>query len=101
LAQINALQGSSNLQARAEVARLREQLYQADEELSDTKKNHRYDLLSEGYSKLAEDANESLEKTLRAIDANSDMQQRIVENMLNVITTDYQTAYSSINDIIE
>ena len=100
LAQINALQGNSNLQARAEVARLREQLYEADRELSDTKKNHRYDLLSEGYSKLAEDANETLDKTLRAVDANSDMQERIVNNMLNTIKTNYKDAYSSINDII-
>lgn len=100
LAQINALQGSSNLQARAEVARLREQLYEADQELSDTRQNHRYDMLSKGFSQLSDDANEALDETLRAVDANSELQQRVVENMLGIIKTNYNDAYSSINNII-
>jgi len=53
LAQLNSLEGSTNKQAQAEAARLRQQLSDADESLEDTRYNHRYDMLNQGYDQLS------------------------------------------------
>ena len=100
LAQINALQGNSNQAARAQVARLREQLFEADEGLSETRRDHRYDLINEGYSKLSEDAQKSLDDTLRHVAANASEQERIVEQMLSVVKGNYDEAYTTIQQRI-
>lgn len=100
LSQLNSLEGVSNRQAKAQAARLREQLSQTDEELNDTKKNHRYDMLSQGYDKLSQDIQETLDQTLRHIQANSDEQDKIVAMMLNQVADHYNEAYDAIQQRI-
>lgn len=100
-AQIAALEGVSNKAGQAELARLRADLADKEEDLGDTKKDHAYNLRIEGYDKLSDDANEALQKTLKAMETNSDLQQQTVSNMLDKIKEKYKTAYDEIAKIIE
>lgn len=98
--QVNALQGTTNKQAQAQLARLRDQLNSANEELADTRKSHRYDLISSGYDRLSDDANKSMQQTLDAVKSSSARQEVIVQQMLSTIKNDYEDAYNRIQQVI-
>ena len=100
-AQIAALEGVSNKSGQAELARLKADLAEKEEDLGDTKKDHAYNLRIEGYNQLSDDANDALQKTLKALETNSDLQQQTVSNMLDKIKEKYKTAYDEIAKIIE
>lgn len=99
-AQIAALSNSSDARAEARRLQLEEQLRQAREGQDDTLRQHRNDLISEGYDSLSQNAQTALDDTLNALETNSTFQQEIVSNMLDNIVANYATAYSTINDII-
>lgn len=99
-AQQNALMGVSNAQAKAQQARLAAQIKEKQDELDDTRYNHRYDLLNQGYDKLSEDSQEALDKTLRHVAANAQAQEQIVEQMLSKIAGQYDEAYETIQQRI-
>lgn len=54
----------------------------------------------EGYDKLSSDANEALEDTLHALEANANKQEEVVNMMLERLKTNYGDAYTEIQDII-
>lgn len=54
----------------------------------------------EGYDKLSSDANEALEDTLNALEANANKQEEVVNMMLERLKTNYGDAYAEIQDII-
>lgn len=54
----------------------------------------------EGYDKLSSDANEALEDTLNALEANANKQEEVVNMMLERLKTNYGDAYTEIQDII-
>ena len=54
----------------------------------------------EGYDKLSSDANEALEDTLNALEANANKQEKVVNMMLERLKTNYGDAYTEIQDII-
>jgi len=53
-------------------------------------------MLSQGYDKLSQDIQETLDQTLRHIQANSDEQDKIVAMMLNQVADHYNEAYDAI-----
>lgn len=63
--------------------KLKEQLKSAEDELSDTKRDHANDMQSEGYDKLSDDLQQMLEDTEYEISHNADKQLEIIDSMLN------------------
>ena len=99
--QVAALEGVNDAATLAKKKKLEEQLRSAQETLDDTKRDHRNDLISKGYSKLSDDLNQMLEDTEYEISHNADKQNEIIQSMLNKQVGMYQEAYSKINSIIK
>ena len=95
-AQINALQGVTNDAGMAELAKLRAELAEKESEREDTIRNHSYELQRDGYSQLSQDATESLNNTLTAIEANAQKEEAVVTNMLMRLVETYNTTYGDI-----
>ena len=98
--QIAALEGVNNASAKAEVARLKAQLSEAEEELADTKYDHSIQLQLDGYDEMTKSADEMLNELLEDLKNNAQLQEQVVSNMLNNIVNTYDVAYSKIKDII-
>ena len=99
-AQIASLSGVSTQEGRAELARLRAQLQEAQEDLSDTQQEHRWDMMEQGFSDMAENADKTLDDVTKNLERNSDLQTKIVNQMLDKIKSSYKQTYSEINKII-
>lgn len=99
-AQISALEGVTNQAGQAELARLKAQLAEQEEDLEDTKKEHSYDLQTDAYDQLTTVADEALDKTLKELQTNAEFQKQVVDNMLSYIKTQYKNAYDEISKII-
>lgn len=100
-AQIKALEGVGDAASKAKAAKLKAQAEEARESLQETRDEHEYDLAIKGYDTLATDLQDQLDLTLEKLEYNSDIQQTVVNEMLDGIKTEYNTAYSEINSIIE
>ena len=99
-AQIASLSGVSTQEGRAELARLRAQLQEAQEDLSDTQQEHRWDMMDQGYSDMAENADKTLDDVTKNLERNTDLQTKIVNEMLDNIKSSYKETYTEINKII-
>ena len=99
-AQYEAIKNSNNLADKARAKQLAAQIKEKEEELADTKRDHEYDMRSQGYDKLSEELSEMLENTEYEISHNADKQTEIINNMLNKQIGMYQEAYNKINSII-
>ncbi len=100
-AQILALEGTTNLAAKAELERLKAELAEKQDDLDDTVKSHEYDMISDGYDKMAENAEKQLDNLLHNLETNADEQKMVVDKMLNKIKESYSLAYSEITNIIK
>ena len=100
MAQIRALEGSTNKNSIAELARLKAQLKEQQDELNETVQDHEYEIKISGYDKLSEDAQKAYDDTLKALETNSEKQQEVVNLMLEKIKDSYSSAYGEINNII-
>ena len=69
--------------------------------MADTVAQHRYEVGSEGYSKLADSAQESLSNTLAMVASSSTQQEIIVQQMLANVSAQYQSAYDLIQQKID
>ena len=99
-AQIAALQGVNNTSAQAELKRLQAQLHDAEDSLSDTKRQHQNDMIEQGYNEMSDGLDKALEDTLDELTYNADKQEEVVANMLNNVVGMYGTAYDAIRNII-
>ena len=86
--------------SRAQLARLQAELADAQEDRDDTIREHAYDSQMNAYDKMTENIDESLDNNLRAMEANSEIQDRVVNEMLQKVLYNYNTAYNNINDTI-
>ena len=99
--EIAALEGTSNAAAKARLEELKAQLKDAQDDYDETVRDHEDEIRSEGYDKIAEDASDALDKTLKALDSNSKMQTDVVNKMLDNMVESYDEAYAKIRDIIK
>ena len=99
--QIAALEGVNDAATLAKKKKLEEQLRSSEQTLDDTKRDHRNELISEGFQKMSDDLNQMLEDTEYEISHNADKQNEIIQSMLNKQVGMYQEAYSKINSIIK
>lgn len=72
----------------------------AEDTLSETQRDHRNDMISQGFSKISDDMADMLENTTYEISHNADKQLEIINSMLNKAVGSYQEAYNKINSII-
>ena len=100
-AQAKALEGVNDAASMAKLKKIQAEIKEKESDLNDTKRDHRNDLISEGYSKLSDDLNQMLEDTEYEISHNADKQNEIIQSMLNKQVGMYQEAYSKINSIIK
>lgn len=100
-AEIIALQGSNNLSDQSRLRKLQADLKSAESDLQDTKRDHAYDMQSQGYDKLSSDLKETLENNEYEISHNADKQLEIINSMLDKAVSSYQEAYGKINSIIK
>ena len=100
-AQAAALQGVSNQASQARLARINDELAQKEKDMADSVAQHRYEVGSEGYSKLADSAQESLSNTLAMVASSSTQQEIIVQQMLANVSAQYESAYDLIQQKID
>ena len=99
--QIAALESVNDAATLAKRKKLQEELRSSEQTLDDTKRDHRNELISEGFQKMSDDLNQMLEDTEYEISHNADKQNEIIQSMLNKQVGMYQEAYSKINSIIK
>lgn len=99
--QVLALQGTNDKSSRAKLASLQNELQAARRELADSQYEHNVDVRQQGYDKLADDANEALDRLTDDIKRSTELQNQIIDNMLNLAQNSYQTAYEQIDEIIK
>lgn len=100
-AQIAALEGTTNAVAKAKLEQLKADLADKQEDLNDTKYNHKIDMESNGYDDLATKADNALDSATKAVKTNADMQKSIISNMLDAVEVNYKDVYSNITDIVK
>lgn len=100
-AQIAALEGTTNAVAKAKLEQLKADLADKQDDLNDTKYDHKIDMESKGYDNLADQADKALDSTTQAIKTNTDMQKSVISNMLKEVQKNYKDVYSNITNIVE
>lgn len=100
-AQIAVLENVDDQNSKAQLAQLKAQLKEAQDDLDDTVEDHRLDVLTSGLDKLSEDAQEAYDATITALEESADKQEQIVNEMLAIIKSSYKEAYEEIGDIID
>lgn len=100
-AQYEAIRNSNNISDQSTAKKLKQQIADAEKELSETKRDHAYDMQSQGFDKLSSDLQDSLENTEYEISHNADKQLEIINSMLGKAVSSYQEAYGKINSIIK
>ena len=99
-AQIAALDGVTSSAGLARKKQLEAELANAEKDLSDTKRNHQYDMMQDGYDQMSENLDESLTDIEYSIATSSEKQLQVVQSMLNQMVASYQEAYGKINTIV-
>lgn len=99
-AQYEAIKNSNNLADKAKAKQLAAQIKEKEEELADTKRDHEYDMRSQGYDAMSNELSELLENTEYEISHNADKQLEIINSMLDKEVASYEAAYAKINSII-
>lgn len=84
-AQINALNGVTNDAAVAKRAKLQAELSEKQEDLQDTLYQHSIDLQQEGYDKLSEDMQKSLDDTVKLINGDQKVLNEVAGQMLDLL----------------
>lgn len=95
-AQIAALEGTTNVAAKAKLEQLKADLAEKEEDLEDTKHSHQIDMISKGYDNLTDQADNALDSTLNAVKSNSQMQTAVIDEMLKTTKQKYKDAYAEI-----
>ena len=99
-AQIAALEGVNDAASQAKLKKLKQDLADAEDTLSETQRDHRNDMISQGYDKISDDMADMLENVEYDISHSADKQLEIINSMLNKAVGSYQEAYNKINSII-
>lgn len=87
--------------AVAQLAKLRADLAEREADREELIRNHSFDMQQAGYDQLSQDAQETLDDTLHAIEANAVKEEEVVNMMLGRLTENYSAAYTEINSIID
>lgn len=99
-AQIAALESVNDAASQAKRKKLLQDLKDAQDTLDDTQRDHRNDMISQGYDKLSDDMSEMLDNVEYDISHSTDKQLEIINSMLDKAVGSYQEAFNKISSII-
>lgn len=99
-AQAAALEGANDATSIVQLKKLRQEIADAEDELSETKRQHSVEMQETGYDELSQDLDDILADTTLEIKTNADKQLSIIDEMLTQTVNKYAQAYESINKII-
>ena len=94
--QIAAMEGVTSTSGKAELARLKAQLAEAEDDLNSTKIDHQFEMMSTGYDELSDKADEAYDAVLDSLTRSTEEQERVINEMLERIKTSYKEAYTEI-----
>ena len=100
-AQINSLQNATDSASQAKLVKLQQQLKEAQDDREDTLYNHQIEVRQEGYDKLAEDATNVLNETMRELDGNQATRDSITQYMLDQLDGHEAEANKAIDEQIK
>lgn len=100
-AQIAALEGTSNAASKARLEKLRAELADAEDDMSDTMHQHEVDMKNTGYENLSDEANKALDNTLDAVKKNAAFQEAIIGSMLSNVKANYDSTYKHLGDVMD
>lgn len=100
-AQIAALEGTSSAASKARLEKLRAELSDAEDDMADTMHQHEVDMKNTGYENFSESANKALDNTLDAVKKNAEFQNAIISNMLSNVTSNYDSTYKHLGDVMD
>ncbi|QHJ85055.1 MAG: hypothetical protein [Bacteriophage sp.] len=94
-AQIAALEGDNS----AKVRNLKNQLKEAQQDLGDTQKNHRYDELNKGYDDAMDKFKEVQDNEKDLLNSSLEEQTKAIQDMLNSAKNQYATTYDELEEL--
>lgn len=100
-AQIAALEGDDSASAKAQIRNLQNQLKEAEQDLQDTKDEHTFDLLQDGYDSAMEKFEQIQEDELYLLNSSLEAQNQAIQDMLAVARDSYQVVYDELGSIAE
>lgn len=100
-AQINALEGVTDMASQARLATLRAQLAEKEEDLNKTRRDHDYEIQQTGYDKMSQDANKVLDDEIARVESNAIAAQGVVKNMLGELKGNINSTKKQIDDMID
>lgn len=99
-AQIQALEGVNNLSAQSQRKKLEAELKEKEDELADTKRDHEYDMRSQGYDAMSDELKQLIEDTTYDLNHSADKRLEVINTMLDKEVGLYVNAFNKINSVI-
>lgn len=99
-AQIQALEGVNNLSAQSQRKKLEAELKEKEDELADTKRDHEYDMRSQGYDAMSDELKQLIEDTTYDLNHSADKRLEVINTMLDKEVGSYIQAFNKINSVI-
>ena len=99
--QIDALNGVTDAESRAQKARLEAQLKEQQDELDDTVRDHVYDLQINGLDELQDQLSEDFDKWANELSANIDKMSQAINDAVNNVGNNTADALNSIAEILK
>lgn len=99
-AQYEAIKNSNNLADKAKAKQLAAQIKEKEKELADTKRDHEYDMRSQGYDAMSDDLKQLIEDTTYDLNHSADKRLEVINTMLDKEVGLYVNAFNKINSVI-
>ena len=99
-AQIQALEGVNNLSVQSQRKKLEAELKEKEDELADTKRDHEYDMRSQGYDAMSDELKQLIEDTTYDLNHSADKRLEVINTMLDKEVGLYVNAFNKINSVI-
>lgn len=98
-AQIAALEGNDSKEAIAQKKNLNSQLQKLQDEYDEARKDHEYDVISEGYDSQLEKFKENQEAVTKELESSTEAQQKAISEVLEATKNQQATVYDELKTI--
>lgn len=95
-AQIASLEGNDSKEAVAQKKNLNSKLQKLEDEYNEARKDHEYEVISNGYDKQLEDFKENQQEVLDELDSNLEKQNQAIAEMLESVKGNYSIVYDEL-----
>ena len=99
--QIAALEGVETAEAKAQLARYKSQLQEAQEDLENTKFEHKIELIVDGFDSLQTELQENHDEYVKNLKSSFDAQIEIIESANSVYAESYKQIIQSMTKMLE